>query len=187
MKKLIKSPSVSILVVLIVLTVSSIFIHSLMSPSTSSKESEAVGGVVEEVVETVAPNNVTFKDFVKKNIRKIAHFAEFGALGVEACALAIVLLHKKGKRGDKLSQSTYINAAAVTIIFALLVAFLDESLQLISKRGPLIEDVWLDLLGFSSFSLISLSSSLVVFAAVKLIKSRKTRRAFKTSGNPPKN
>ena len=165
MKKLLKRPTFIILSILIILTVGSIFIHSMMTPAASSAESETVGGIVEDVVDTVAPDNVTLKEYLKQNIRKIAHFLEFGALGAELTLLSYLCLTHFREGKERIKAYSYIKASGYTLIFGLLTAFLDESLQLVSKRGPLIEDVWLDLGGFVSFALVTVG----VIAIVRLI------------------
>ena len=61
-------------------------------------------------------------------VRKLAHVAEFFAFSV------FVTLFWSGH---------FIRA----FISGLVVAFLDESIQLLSKRGAQISDVWIDLIG----------------------------------------
>ncbi len=179
---LIKRMSIFVLLILIILTVALIFVHSAMSPEVSKQESDAVGGVIEEIIEQVAPNNETFRDFVKKNIRKIAHFAEFGLLGLECAILGfIILCGSKKKRisefgSDVLSQKMTFCAAlgvpktlkttAYSFIFGLLVAFADESVQILSSRGPSVTDIWIDLAGFASAYII-FSVATTVVCAVK--------------------
>ena len=60
-----------------------------MSPEVSDKESDAVGSVVGSIVDAVVKDNETFRDFITDNIRKIAHFLEFGALGIEIAFLML--------------------------------------------------------------------------------------------------
>lgn len=60
-------------------------------------------------------------------LRKFAHFTEFLVLSVLVSALS-----------DKRLISFYI---------CFTVAFLDESIQLLSGRGSQIQDVWIDLIG----------------------------------------
>lgn len=174
MKKLLKRPPFIILAMLIILTVGSIFIHSMMTPAASSAESETVGGIVEDVVDTVAPDNVTLKEYLKQNIRKIAHFIEFGALGAEAILLSYLCLTHFSKGKERIKAALYVKASAYALAFGFIIAFLDESLQLISKRGPLIEDVWLDLGGFVSFSILTVGVIALVKLIIYFVKNAKT-------------
>ena len=149
------------LAVLIVLTIALIFIHSALSPEVSSKESEAVGGVVEEVIDKVAPNNPSLKEYVSKNIRKIAHFIEFALLGLEVTVFAYVGYRQKyslTEACDTVACGKYYSVLKHifgTLIFGLLIAFSDESMQILSNRGPSVKDIWIDLFGYSSQSLIT--------------------------------
>jgi len=137
-----------IFISVIVLTLLFVFSRSAKSKEESSAESDAVGDVVEEIIPDDAPG----KDFVVINIRKIAHFVEFAILGIEI-AVYVLLLHKR---------RLFIAASyPVGLIFA----FLDETVQVFSRRGPSITDVWIDFIGFALFS----SLVYVIYLAVRLI------------------
>ena len=144
-----------VLLGLIVLTVAVIFLHSAMSPEVSSSESGAVG----EIVDKVVPDSFSLKQFIIDNIRKIAHFLEFGLLGAEVYAL-ILALSVFGTKSLSLSLG-----------FGAAVAFFDESVQLLSNRGPSITDMWIDIFGYLSFSLIAALVHLIVYC----IKKRKNK------------
>ena len=117
---------------LIIITLAFIFSQSALPPETSQAESEAVGGIIEEILPPETPAGA----YVQKNIRKIAHFTEFALLGTEL-ALFVVLFMKK----------RWI-FALVSYPAALITAFFDESIQMFSRRGPSIFDVWIDFSGF---------------------------------------
>lgn len=73
-------------------------------------------------------------------LRKLAHFTEYALLGLLS--------------GLALAQLVWrIRDAGLLWLLGLLAAFIDESLQLLSGRGPAILDVWIDgggmLLGIS--------------------------------------
>ena len=70
-------------------------------------------------------------NYVNHTIRKCAHFAEFAVLGAAAAWLF-------GKR-----KYGYVIAALIGFGCA----FLDETIQIFSRRGPAISDVWLDFSG----------------------------------------
>ena len=122
-----------VLTSIIALTVTSFFVHSLMPREVSSAESAGVASMLSNIFSPDTPLGA----FIINNVRKIAHFCEYGVLGLEL-ALYTVLLVKSKKRG-----------AIYSFTFAHSVAFIDESLQIISGRGPMIADVWLDMLGFA--------------------------------------
>ena len=69
-------------------------------------------------------------------LRKLAHFTEFGILGAELS----LLLHLRGRQ----SRQGFVNCAFA----GLSAAVIDESLQLLSKRGSQVQDVLLDFCGF---------------------------------------
>ena len=166
-----------ILVCLIVATMLFIFIQSAIPSEESKKESDAVGEIVEEVVEVIVPDNPSFADLVKKNIRKIAHFVEFGALGLECGILLLLSFVSLKKSKDSLGKPAavryLISYSAAFCGFGLLVGLLDESIQTLSDRGPSISDVWLDFLGFLSFFSVFMLVSLGIMALRRLRSSQK--------------
>lgn len=68
-------------------------------------------------------------------VRRIAHFAEYSALG---CALALQLVPRRRVRWQSV-----INCAFA----AMVVALTDETIQIFSGRGSQVQDVWLDFAG----------------------------------------
>lgn len=147
----------SVLITILVLTLLWIFVQSALPAEVSDAESDKVTEIVDQVV----PEEFSLKEFILDNIRKIAHFLEFGALGVEA----LLLLWYSKRLG--------IREILLGIGFGALVAFLDESLQLISKRGAEILDVWIDIGGYASFYLIPLA----VIILVRYIKNKNTEKS----------
>ncbi|HSK68330.1 MAG TPA: VanZ family protein [Candidatus Limnocylindria bacterium] len=67
-------------------------------------------------------------------VRKVGHFAEYAALGAFA---GLALAQLKRTRW----------AAAKVVLAGFVAAFLDETLQIFTGRGPAIVDVWIDTLG----------------------------------------
>lgn len=141
------------LLLLIVMTVAFAFIQSSLPPEVSSSESGAVGDIVGEII----PPETPVGNYVQINLRKIAHFIEFALLGAEV-AVYILAFERRARY------------AALSYPFAVITAFLDESIQMFSNRGPAISDVWIDFSGF-------LSASIIVYAAFFL--SRALYRTFK--------
>ena len=113
---------------LLALTLVFIWGHSCMPVENSAAESGRVMGFLAPYLEwLVGKGGVT--DHL---VRKLAHFTEFTALGVQ------LLLLRRGTAGKD---------AARAVEYGFFAAFLDESIQILSARGPQIADVWLDTAG----------------------------------------
>ena len=155
--------------ILIALTLAFIFLHSLMSHEVSSNESDAVSVVVTDVVVGVIGNETPAQieksekatKFIDENMRKIAHFVEFSILGAEIALLGFFVASDKAKKDTKVARASIL---ILSLVFGLAVAFLDESLQMLSNRGPSIRDMWIDIGGFCA---LMLPVHLIVFAAKK--------------------
>ncbi len=140
------------LLALISLTLLFIFVQSALPPETSGAQSDAVGEIVGEII----PPETKPGAFIQINLRKIAHFIEFFCLGTEV-ALYVALF---------LKRPIFI---ALSYPASLLSAFLDESIQMLSGRGPSIFDVWIDFFGF----LIAASLTYAIFFSAKHFIMRK--------------
>ncbi len=114
-----------VLIVVLVLTVGYIFSNSLPDQQTSTVQSENVSDAVQSVLGTLAGNPATFGS----RIRKLAHLVEFALLGLE-----LALLFRR-------------RLCLPPVFVALLVALMDETVQIFTKRGPQVQDVWLDFVG----------------------------------------
>ena len=126
----------------IVATLVFIFSNSMKPPAESVADSNAV----KDVIATIIPPESNLGKKILDNIRKIAHFTEYGLLGIEASCLTALLAHKRRAR--------YL-AAGKSLIFALVAAFLDETIQIFSSRGPMIADMWIDVGGFFTYSVLT--------------------------------
>ena len=104
------------------------------------------------------PEDTELHSFVTEYIRKIAHFTEYGLLGIEI-ALYIAFFAQDKKRLASLSPAV-----------PFFVGFFDETIQCFSKRGPMIEDVWIDIGGFFTFSLLAWGGIFIAKAAVKKVR-----------------
>lgn len=113
-----------LLLAAIIIALAFIWGHSLVPMDMSAQES---GWITEHII---APVLALFGvDEVSTHlVRKIAHVSEFLILALLVCAYL---------RGRVL-KGFYV---------CFTVAFLDESIQLLSGRGSLISDVWVDLIG----------------------------------------
>ena len=115
--------------ILLVTMIALIWGHSAMPPDLSSMESGFVFRLL------FAPLAFFFgaENVTEYLIRKAAHFLEYAALG---CLLSL----------DERRTLSW-GGALGRLNFGLLVAFLDETIQIFSGRGAQIADVWLDLSG----------------------------------------
>ena len=137
-----------LLVALMIGTLAFTFFQS----SKNKEESQETSENFVQIIEPILPSDTPVGEYVQTNIRKIAHFVEFFAFGAEVAAY-VVLFHSK------------IKYAALSLLFAPIVALFDETIQIFSDRGPAISDVWIDVLGYFSASLLIY---LIVFLIRKL-------------------
>ena len=119
----------------------------MKSPTQSTADSDAVKDFVSDVIAPVIPPESDLGQTIIKNIRKIAHFTEYGLLAIESALLIALLARKRGGR---------YKFAGLSVLAALIVAFFDETIQIFSKRGPAIADVWLDVGGFVTYTALTL-------------------------------
>ena len=146
-----------VLVLLIISTLFYAFYQSSLPMQESAKESEKVGEIIEEII----PPDTKPGEYVQKNLRKLAHFAEFFFLGLW-CSLYVVFYYRK-PRG-------FISV----IPFGLISALLDETVQIFSKRGSAVKDIWIDAFGYvTAFFLVML-----VFFTVILIRHVRSARHY---------
>ena len=122
-----------LLILLILLTLAFIWGNSLLPRTESQEISRGLLAEICAALETVGLHIDPQNDHW---LRKLAHFSEFGLLGVELCLL-LWLNRQKSVQG-------FINCAFA----GLAVAVTDEALQLISHRGSQVQDVLLDFAGF---------------------------------------
>ncbi len=127
-----------VLIALILATVVFIFANSLKSPEESLEDSNAVGGILS----TIFPPDTDLGAFIVEYVRKIAHFTEYGLLGIEVALFICICTEKR------------VKCALFASALGFFIGFIDETLQYISERGPAISDVWVDAGGFILFSLL---------------------------------
>lgn len=140
------------MIVLICLTVGFIFSKSLPDQETSKSESDRVG---ETIVKPVLSPVIGEENVTGHLVRKLAHFSEFFTLGAEVSVL-LWLLRKK-------NAQAYINALA----FGSAVALCDETIQIFTKRGSQVQDVWLDIGGVACGIAVVLCIRILVFILMK--------------------
>lgn len=138
---------------LIVITLGFIWVNSMISQDKSASESQAVYEVVKPVFDATFGEDVITHDIC----RKLAHATEFMALGAELVCLYMIL-----NRGFSVR---FIEVFS----YGLFVAVIDESIQILSKRGSQVKDVLIDYLGY----LIGIVCAYIVFLIIKTVKDKK--------------
>lgn len=124
----------AVLLVLIVITLCVIWGHSLEGPQDSSKKSQAV---LENIVKPILGPFIGEENVTEYFVRKLGHFTEFFALGLE-CFLLLWVRRKIRPHW-----------VAHGLGFGFLVGAVDETLQNFTGRGSSLADVWLDFAGFT--------------------------------------
>ena len=139
-----------LLTLIVLLTVAFIFYNSSLPPEQSAEQSGAVGGIIAEII----PPETELGGFLQKYIRKIAHFTEYGLLGIELALMCVFLVKRR------------MPFALGSLFFAGTVALVDETVQIFSERGPTVSDIWIDIGGFLFFSALAyLVLALIKFTA----------------------
>lgn len=143
-----------LIIAFIAATLSFIFINSMLPPGPSSTESGRVAALIAKIF---SPDSAVGA-FLIGNVRKIAHFVEFAALGAEIALYRVLYVKKK-------------TAAYHAPLAGFAVAFTDESIQVLSGRGPSITDVWLDVAGY----LTGLLAVYAIFIIARKIKASRKK------------
>lgn len=138
-------------------SLSFIFGNSLLPKGESASVSGGVQGIIESIVGEDSP----IAEFFRLYLRKIAHITEFALLSIEVTLLRFLY--------DKRSLSFFIHSLA----FGLLVAVTDESLQILSDRGPSVSDVLLDTSGYVILAFVTEG---VIMLTLYVMKRKKKRR-----------
>lgn len=141
--------------IFIVLTLTFIFANSLDSVAESQQKSEAVLERFWFLLE-----GVVGKGNAEHLVRKLAHFFEFFALGIQMSALSFLYYSSK--------RSLYFSIT-LPLFCGLLAALTDETIQIVSARGSQVQDVWLD------FSGVCVGTA-VIFAVWVIRKKRRESR-----------
>ena len=120
------------LILSILLTLFFIFSNSMKSPDRSMEESNNATDKIEEVVSP----ETSIGAFLSTYLRKIAHFLEFALLGYEVLLLVSFYFG--------LRPAYFVSS----LLFGVLTAVLDETVQITSGRGSSVIDVWIDVSGY---------------------------------------
>lgn len=144
---------ITILLLLIAVTLCFIFGNSLQNQEQSSKQSTAVAEAVKPIYQAITAKS----DNGEPIIRKIAHFIEFSILGIELTLLFCAVFDEKERKN-------HLGRIVCPLFCGLLAALTDETLQILSERGPMVSDVWLDF--------IAVCVSVSIVTAVKYFRKK---------------
>lgn len=126
--------------VLTVALLAFIWIHSMMPPEQSGEESWWVMVyIVQPVVSFITSGRATVTEHF---VRKLAHFSEYAAYAF-VMTLYIRCLRSDMRRGQGAPRRMLLRVP----LWCWMTAFIDETIQIFSGRGPAIVDVWIDLSG----------------------------------------
>lgn len=121
-------------IILFILILAFVWGQSLMPKGTSARESSwLTQNIINPVLKFFG-----LKSISSALVRKIAHVMEFTALSFVTCNL----VDRKPKNIPKV------------VLIGFIIAFLDETIQVFSSRGPQIQDVWIDLIGVAIGTLL---------------------------------
>ena len=120
-----------VLTILIVATIAIAWIHSAMPGDVSSDESGFVFELLAPVLKLILPDRLVTEHLE----RKLAHLSEYAVLGAEL-AMYVSLVYE-------ISIRNFVRILS----FGATAAFIDETIQIFSGRGPAIADVWIDIAG----------------------------------------
>lgn len=116
---------------LLLATLAFIWSNSMQSVETSQDQSRTILNVIKPLLETiVGRDNVT--DHL---VRKLAHFIEFSALGIGSAMFLV------------LCKRVRLQPIMNCLFAGLVVAIIDETVQIVSGRGSQVQDVLLDFAG----------------------------------------
>ena len=124
-------------------TLAFIFVNSAMPPEKTVEISDAVGSAVGNIVKP----ETAVGGFVKIHLRKIAHFTEYGLLGIEIALFVLCFIRD-------IAGKIKLGISFAFLSFA--VGFIDESIQVLSGRNASILDVWIDAGGYATFYALTL-------------------------------
>ncbi|MBP7174603.1 MAG: VanZ family protein [Thermoclostridium sp.] len=144
-------------------TVAFIWGNSMKSMAQSQQMSQTFMKIIVPFLEFfLGQGNVT-----EHIVRKLAHFTEFGMLGVE---LALLLILYRPIRLQSILNGLFTG---------LVIALSDETIQIFFKRGPQIQDVWLDFTGVAAGLFLVL---LIYLLIVRIQKTHGSSRIKSKSG-----
>ncbi len=131
-----------------------IFGNSLFSKDQSSTESGFIYNLCKPLLDFIFG-----KDVITHNIfRKMAHFSEYMLISLDIMILYII------KNNDSFYKNIYY-----PISIGLFIGVIDESLQIISDRGPAILDVLIDYSGYLTGIIIVILIKMIIKLVKKIV------------------
>ena len=152
-----------LLLVLLAVSISHAFIQSSLSQKASSAESNKVGEIVGEII----PPETKPGEYIQTNLRKLAHFTEFANIGTFAVLHAVFYLLKRKW------------AHILIVPLGMLIALMDETIQIFSNRGASVSDIWIDVLGYVTAIAAVYAAYLAVRLVMFLVLRAKERKALR--------
>ena len=131
-----------------------IFYNSALPPAQSTEQSDKVSDIITSII----PEDTSLGKFIIEYIRKIAHFTEYGFLGIQVALYVMIFGQKR------------LRSALFGYIIPFFVGFVDETVQIWSDRGPSISDVWIDIGGFFTFSTLAYAVIVLFLLVYKKVK-----------------
>lgn len=129
------------IILLMVFILSLVFVwgQSFISKSTSEMTSDVFIDIIKPL-EEIKPNEVYTSEYMYYNhlIRKGAHVFEFFIIGVELALIIAMFSMKKNN-----VMVVFLNS----LMAGMMIGLIDETIQIFSRRGTQVSDVWFDILG----------------------------------------
>ncbi len=108
--------------------------HSMIPTDASTEESSGIMRILQGILDFLnIPVTLT-----EHTVRKLAHFTEHAVAGMVLSAFLYPKLSNSQSRRDR------IDSIVLPLTAGFFVGFIDETIQIFSGRGPMIEDVWID-------------------------------------------
>jgi VanZ family protein len=150
---------------IIAITLLYIWNNSLQSTTLSNEQSGKVLEIIEDIFHTPPLDTEEAQHIV----RKVAHMIEFALLGIEM-ALLLYITEKMCKRN--LVYVLFIGLAS---------AVMDETIQVFSRRGSQVLDVWIDFAGL----IVGIGIGLIAYAFIRRLRMYMRKQKHITINDKP--
>lgn len=150
-------------VALILLTIAFIFYNSAQTVPKSNEVATSVAETIAPISKNEYDTPADWRAFVLQ-VRKAAHAVEFFLLGTELFVLFFLFRKPRGIQ-------TFWNVLSAPVV----IAVADESIQILSGRGPKVQDVLLDFCGAAAA--VALCSVLYFSVRALVHRSQKKKNA----------
>ena len=149
-----------LLITAIICTLSFAFYQSTLPPAESNEVSDGVSGILVKII----PPETLLGAIIHENIRTIAHFCEFFALGIFTSLYCVLV--STAEIGVSKTKLIFV---IVSLIFGSVCALIDESIQFFSSRAPDIIDGIVDTSGYVSAIFAVYTVYFAIFLVLNLI------------------